>query len=67
MAKLRVDYRAIIETIFFDHYSEGITEFEFERKEIEAAAIRLKVVEERHYRLVPADRLDPKAVRDYRD
>ena len=43
MAKLRVDYRAIIETIFFDHYSEGITEFEFERKEIEAAAIRLNV------------------------
>ncbi|MCY4503105.1 MAG: endonuclease [Alphaproteobacteria bacterium] len=27
----------------------------------------IKVVEERHYRLVPADRLDPKAVRDYRD
>ena len=27
----------------------------------------MKVVEERHYRLVPADRLDPKAVRDYRD
>ena len=27
----------------------------------------IKVVEERHYRLVPADRLDPKAVRNYRD
>ena len=27
----------------------------------------MRVVEERHYRLVPADRLDPKAVRDYRD
>ena len=27
----------------------------------------IKVVEERHYRLVPADRLDPQAVRDYRD
>ena len=27
----------------------------------------VRVVEERHYRLVPADRLDPEAVRDYRD
>ncbi len=27
----------------------------------------IKVVEERHYHLVPADRLDPQAVRDYRD
>ena len=27
----------------------------------------MRVVEERHYRLVPADRLDPNAVRDYRD
>lgn len=27
----------------------------------------VRVVEERHYRLVPADRLDPEAVRNYRD
>ena len=27
----------------------------------------IRVVEERHYRLVPADRLDPAAVRNYRD
>lgn len=43
MAKARVNYRAIIETIFFDHYREGITAFEFERSEIEQAAIRLNV------------------------
>jgi hypothetical protein len=28
---------------------------------------RIKVVEERHYMLVPADRLDPAAIRSYRD
>ena len=27
----------------------------------------IRVVEERHYRLVPADRLDAEAIRDYRD
>jgi hypothetical protein len=27
----------------------------------------IKVVEERHYRLVPANKLDQKAIRDYRD
>jgi len=27
----------------------------------------VKVVEERHCRLVPADKLDQKAIRDYRD
>ena len=26
----------------------------------------IKVVEERHYRLVPADQLDPEAIRRYR-
>lgn len=31
-------YGALIEKIFFDRYSEGITEFKFERTEIEAAA-----------------------------
>ena len=43
MAKARVNYRAIIETIFFDHHREGITAFKFERSEIEQAAIRLNV------------------------
>jgi len=27
----------------------------------------IKVVEERHYRLVPAKKLDPVSIRDYRD
>lgn len=31
-------YRVLIEHIFFDHWSEGITDFEFERAEIEAHA-----------------------------
>ena len=26
----------------------------------------VKVVDERHYKLVPADKLDPKAIRNYR-
>lgn len=43
MVKARVNYRAIIETIFFDHYRKRITAFEFERGEIEQAAIRLNV------------------------
>lgn len=45
MAKLRVDYRAIIETVFFDHFREGITEFEFKREEIKKATTRLKLEE----------------------
>lgn len=31
-------YRILIERIFFDHWIEGVTEFEFERSEIEAHA-----------------------------
>jgi hypothetical protein len=27
---------------------------------------QVRVVEERHYRLLPADKLDPSAIRDYR-
>ena len=36
-------YRAIIETIFFAHWKLGESEFEFERKEIVAAAKKLKI------------------------
>jgi hypothetical protein len=36
-------YSKIIEAIFFSHYSEGITEFEFHRREIEEHAIALKI------------------------
>lgn len=31
-------YRALIEKIFFDHYEEGMLEFQFERSELESAA-----------------------------
>ncbi len=31
-------YRVLIERVFFDHWSEGVTEFEFARAEIEAHA-----------------------------
>ena len=34
--------------------------------ELTLQASEIKVVEERHYRLVPADRLDPEAIRSYR-
>lgn len=33
-------YRVLIEHIFFDHWSEGLTEFEFERSEIETHAAK---------------------------
>lgn len=36
-------YVQIIESIFFAHYSEGTTEFEFEREEIEHAAAELGI------------------------
>ncbi len=35
-------YRALIERIFKEHYNEGITEFTFEREEIEQAAAKLQ-------------------------
>ncbi len=38
MTKSANRYGALIEKIFFDRYSEGITEFKFERTAIEAAA-----------------------------
>ena len=36
-------YSAIIEKIFFDHYTAGTTSFEFERKEFETAAEHLDI------------------------
>jgi hypothetical protein len=36
-------YRALISRIFHDHYRDGLSEFEFERKELQATAKRLKI------------------------
>ena len=36
-------YKAIIESIFFDHWQEGVNEFEFERREISDTAERLEI------------------------
>lgn len=36
-------YAALIEHIFFDHYAEGVTEFEFERADLEAKANELGI------------------------
>lgn len=36
-------YAALIEHIFFDHYAPGVTEFEFERTELEAKATELEI------------------------
>lgn len=44
MAKPRPNrYKILIERIFFNHWSEGDTEFEFEREEIETVASELNV------------------------
>lgn len=37
-------YAALIENIFFDHFAEGVTEFEFERADLEAKATQLGIV-----------------------
>ncbi len=37
-------YQALIEGIFFDHWHQGITAFEFARSEIEAKAVDLEIV-----------------------
>src|SRR5688500_3321124 len=37
-------YRALIESIFFDHWTKGVTEFEFVRREINRKADELKIV-----------------------
>ena len=36
-------YQAVIEKVFFDHYEEGLTEFEFQREELEGAVTALGV------------------------
>ncbi|WP_428277769.1 endonuclease [Candidatus Palauibacter sp.] len=36
-------YQAVIEKVFFDHYEEGLAEFEFEREELEDAVAALGV------------------------
>ena len=41
MAETPNRYRALIEKIFFDHYTDGATEFEFVRKEFDEAADEL--------------------------
>lgn len=43
MSKSQNRYRAIIEKIFFDHYTEGEAAFEFDRKEIKDAARELQI------------------------
>jgi hypothetical protein len=37
-------YKALIETIFFQHWKKGAKEFEFERKEIKETAERLQII-----------------------
>lgn len=37
-------YQALIESVFFDHYADGIVEFEFSRPEIEAKAAQLDII-----------------------
>ena len=36
-------YQAVIEKVFFDHYEEGLTEFEFQREELEDAVTALGI------------------------
>ena len=43
MAKARNRYQALIEKIFFDHWREGETAFEFDRQEIKDAAAELDI------------------------
>ena len=43
MAKEPAAYVSIIEKIFFDHFKKGASDFEFEREEIEKAALTLGV------------------------
>ena len=41
MVKRNVDYRALIEKVFFDRYEEGSTKLEFDRENLKQAAIEL--------------------------
>ena len=43
MAKALNRYQALIEKVFFDHYQEGDTTFEFDRTEIKSAAQSLEI------------------------
>ena len=43
MAKKPGRYQALIEKIFFDHYTDGATEFVFDRTEIKPAAETLDI------------------------
>lgn len=43
MARARNRYRVLIKKIFFDHYREGVTTFEFDRTEIKSAAQTLGI------------------------
>ena len=45
MPKREVDYKDLLETIFFYHYREGETEFVFERDELKQAAAELDMEE----------------------
>lgn len=42
-ARKQTRYARIIEKVFFDHYSKGMTEIAFERSEFEAAAAKLRI------------------------
>jgi hypothetical protein len=44
--KARNRYQALIEKIFFDHYSTGATSLDFTRQEIKDAATTLGIVRE---------------------
>ena len=37
-------YQVLIESIFFDHFGDGVTEFEFARPDIETKAQQLGIV-----------------------
>lgn len=43
MARDTNRYRALIERIFFDHYEDGVSSFEFVRQEIKDAADELGI------------------------
>ena len=74
-------YEAIILRLFEDHYSKGITEFEFTRKEFIDIAIALgielpsnvgdviynfrQVIEEKHYQLVSSGDISIEDLRNY--
>ncbi|GGZ32939.1 endonuclease [Asticcacaulis endophyticus] len=46
-------YKVLIEKLFFNHWKEGITEFAFDRRELETVAAELKIVLPRNLGDVP--------------